>query len=382
MIPYGRQDIDDADVSAVVDVLRSDFLTTGPTIARFEDAMAAHAGVAHAIAVNSATSALHIACLALGLGPGDSLWTVPNTFVASANCARYCGASVDFVDINPVTWNIDVDALAHKLAEAEAAGALPRIVVPVHFAGQSCDMAAIGALAERYGFRVIEDASHAVGGSYAGRPVGCCAWSDITVFSFHPVKIMTTAEGGMALTADNDLAEAMRRMRSHGITRDPAAMQFSSTEPWYYEQLELGYNYRMTDLQAALGLSQMGRLPHFIERRNLLAERYEAAFVDLPVQRPQVAAGIRSSWHLYTLRIRTPFDRDLLFRQLRRDGIGVNVHYIPVHLQPYYRDLGFRPGQYPEAEAHGREALTLPLFAKMTDDEFDAVVAALRRVLI
>ena len=381
MIPYGRQDIDDADVAAVVDVLRSDFLTTGPAIARFEEAMAAHVGAAHAVAVNSATSALHIACMALGLGPGDSLWTVPNTFVASANCARYCGASVDFIDIDPVTWNLDVDALALKLAEAEAAGTLPKVVVPVHFAGHSCDMAAIGALAGRYGFRVIEDASHAVGGRYAGRPVGCCAWSDITVFSFHPVKIMTTAEGGMALTADDGLADAMRRLRSHGVTRDPAAMRSPSAEPWYYEQLELGYNYRMTDIQAALGLSQMNRLVQFVARRNLLAERYDAELADLPVTRPQVSEGTVSSWHLYTVRVGAPLDRDALFRQLRGDGIGVNVHYIPVHLQPYYRDLGFRRGQYPEAEAHGREALTLPLFARMTDGEFDTVVAALRRAL-
>lgn len=381
MIPYGRQDIDDADIEAVVRVLRSDYLTTGPVVPAFEKAMAERVGAQHAVAVNSATSALHIACMALELGDGDTLWTTPNTFLASANCARYCGADVDFVDIDPATANMSAAALATKLEHAERSGTLPKVVVAVHFAGASCDMAAIGDLARRYGFRVIEDASHAVGARHRNAAVGACMHSDVTIFSFHPVKILTCGEGGMALTNDAKLARSMELSRSHASTRDPAEMRFSNDAPWYYEQIGLGYNYRMTDIQAALGLSQLNRLDDFLARRNALAARYDRALADLPVRLPRVLEGDLSSWHLYTVGISAPADRDAVFTAMRKSGIGVNVHYIPVHLQPYYRDLGFHEGQFPHAEAHGREALTLPLFATLSEEDQDRVIAALADTL-
>ncbi len=392
MIPYGRQDVTQADMEAVAQVLRSDFLTQGPVVPRFEEAVAARAGARCAIAVNSATSALHIACAALNLKPGDHVWTVPNTFVASANCARYCGASVDFVDIDPSTWNISIAALTDKLAVAERAGRLPKIVIPVHFAGQPTEQEAIWELAQRYGFSVIEDASHAIGASRGGEPVGNCRWSHITVFSFHPVKIITTGEGGMALTNDAYLADRMSMLRSHGVTRDPARFRrdddtLSSSEgpdPWHYEQQMLGYNYRITDIQAALGLSQLTRLTDYVDRRNMLARRYHEELRGLPLQFPIVQPENRSAFHLYVIRVKhagSGFKRRDVFDQLRQRGIGVNVHYTPVHLQPYYRALGFASGQYPEAEAHGREAITLPLFPMLTESLQDRVMKSLREIL-
>ena len=377
MIPYGRQDIRSEDIEAVVEVLRSDFLTQGPMVPRFEQAVAESCGVPYAVAVNSATSALHIACLALGLGPGDWLWTVPNTFVASANCALYCGASVDFVDIDPRTYNLCTEALAVKLAAAEVAGRLPKVVVPVHFAGQPCDMAAIRTLADRYGFRLIEDASHAIGGRYRGEAVGNCRYSDITVFSFHPVKIVTTGEGGMALTRDAGLAARMERLRSHGITRDPAAMTRPPEGPWVYQQIDLGFNYRMTDLQAALGLSQLGRLEDYVARRNALAERYDRRLADLPVTIPFRAGDVLSAFHLYVIQVPERVERAAVFAAMRATGIGVNVHYIPVHTQPWYRGMGYAEGDFPKAEAYYRRALSLPLFPALSEDEQDRVVQAL-----
>ncbi len=392
MIPYGRQDISQADIDAVVEVLRSDFLTQGPTIPRFEQAVATHVGARHAIAVNSATSALHIACLALGVGPGDRLWTVPNTFVASANCGRYCGAEVDFVDIDPDTWNISVASLREKLIGARERRQLPKVVVPVHFSGQPPDQEAIWALAQEFGFKVLEDASHAIGASHHGEPVGSCRWSDITVFSFHPVKIVTTGEGGLALTNDAMLAERMALFRSHGITRDAqrfratAATQDAPLAPaaWYYEQHELGYNYRMTDIQAVLGISQLDRLQSYVERRNVLARRYDAALGALPLTLPAILEHNISAFHLYVVRIqplRTAKSHRQIFDELRSKGIGVNLHYMPVHLQPYYRDLGFAEGQFPEAEAYGDQAISLPLFPTLTFEQQDEVVNSLHQIL-
>lgn len=381
MIPYGRQDIQEEDIAAVVDVLRSDWLTQGPTVERFEAAVAAHCGAAHAVAVNSATSALHLACLALGLKPGDSLWTSTNTFVASANCARFCGAEVDFVDIDPRTYNMSPEALAEKLDQAARSGRLPKIVVPVHFAGQSCDMVAIRALAERYGFRIIEDASHAIGGRYRGEAIGCGRHSDITVFSFHPVKIITTGEGGMALTNDPRLAALMRSLRSHGITREEAEMRGGSDGPWYYQQLTLGYNYRMTDLQAALGLSQLKRLDAYVARRRALAARYDRLLADLPLMTPYRDPDAESAMHLYVVVLHEAQRRREVFTRLRAVGIGVNVHYIPVHTQPYYRDLGFAPGYCPTAEAYYAAAMSLPMYAGLSEADQDSVVDSLREAL-
>ncbi|MGQ0654640.1 MAG: UDP-4-amino-4,6-dideoxy-N-acetyl-beta-L-altrosamine transaminase [Betaproteobacteria bacterium] len=375
MIPYGRQDIGDDDIAAVVEVLKSDWLTTGPAIDRFEQHVAARCGAAHAAAVSNGTVALHIACRALGLGPGDTLWTSPNTFVASANCARYCGAEVDFVDIDPRTYNMDAGLLEKKLKQ----GKPPKIVVPVHFAGQPCDMEAIGALARRYGFALIEDASHAIGATYKGEPVGNCRHSDITVLSFHPVKIVTTAEGGMTLTNRTELAGRLAILRTHGITRDPTRMEKGSQGPWYYEQVDLGYNYRMTDLQAALGSAQLRRIDEFLARRRALAARYDKLLADLPVTRPwQHAEGV-SAWHLYVIHVRA--ERRRVFDALRAHGVGANVHYIPVHLQPYYRALGFKAGDFPYAEAYYAGAITLPLFPRMTDADQDRVVDALAKAL-
>ncbi|EGP46664.1 UDP-4-amino-4,6-dideoxy-N-acetyl-beta-L-altrosamine transaminase [Achromobacter insuavis] len=383
MIPYGRQSISDDDIAEVERILRSDWLTQGPDIEAFENSLATYCGASQAVAVCNATAALHIACLAAGLGPDDWLWTVPNTFVASANCGRYCGASVDFVDIDPDTYNMSVESLRSKLEQAEAAGRLPKVVIPVHFAGQSCDMAQIAVLAEQYGFRVIEDASHAVGADYAGRKVGCGAYSDMTVFSFHPVKIMTTAEGGAVLTNDAQLAARLRALRSHGITRDPALMSGEAEGAWYYEQHGLGFNYRITDIQAALGNSQLRRLDAFLERRRALARRYDELLADLPVVTPVQAASGRSSFHLYPIQLTDAAgaSRRDVFAGMRARGVGVNVHYIPVHLQPYYRDLGFTSGMYPVAEDYYRRAISLPLYYGLTDAEQEQVVQALRDCL-
>jgi UDP-4-amino-4,6-dideoxy-N-acetyl-beta-L-altrosamine transaminase len=384
MIPYGRQDISQADIDIVVDVLKSDFLTQGPMVPRFEKAVADHVGAKHAFAVNSATSALHIACLALGLGPGDRLWTTPITFVASANCALYCGAEVDFVDIDPQTYNLCPVALKSKLEQAKLNGTLPKVVVPVHLCGQPCDMAAIHVLAKEYGFKVIEDASHAIGGKYRGNFIGNCEYSDITVFSFHPVKIITTAEGGMAMTNDDTLAKAMALFRSHGITRDPSQMTHESDGGWYYQQIELGFNYRMTELQAALGVSQMARLDAFIERRHALARRYDRLLAELPVVTPWQHEDSYSGLHLYVIRLeldKINRSHRQVFDALRELGIGVNLHYIPVHTQPYYARMGFRAGDFPQSERYYAEAISLPMFQTMTDAQQDEVVAAVRKAV-
>jgi UDP-4-amino-4,6-dideoxy-N-acetyl-beta-L-altrosamine transaminase len=383
MIPYGRQSIDAADEAAVLAALRSDFLTQGPAVPAFEASLREATGARHAVAVNSATSALHVACLALGLGPGKLLWTTPNTFVASANCGRLCGADVDFVDIDPGTLNLCPMALERKLQAADRAGRRPDVVVPVDFAGLPADMRAIRSLADRWGFRIIEDASHAIGASDAGTATGCGTTADITVLSFHPVKIVTTAEGGAALTDHADLAGAMERARTHGITRDPAQMRGESEGPWYYQQVGLGLNYRMTDLQAALGTSQMRRLREFVRVRTGLADRYDALLAGLPVTAAPRRPGAASAWHLYVIQLDAPLEahRRQVFERMRAAGIGVNVHYIPVHLQPYYRDLGFREGDFPNAERYYRRAITLPLHPGLTHAQQDQVVAALREAI-
>ncbi len=380
-IPYGRQSISDDDIAAVVEVLRSDWLTQGPAVPAFERSVAATCGATHAVAVNSATSALHIACLALGVGPGDRVWTSPITFVATANCARYCGAEVDFVDVEPDTANLCAAALAEKLAAAKSAGRLPKVVIPVHFAGLPCDMQAIHALSREYGFRIIEDASHAIGARYQNEPTGNCRYSDITVFSFHPVKIITSGEGGMALTNDRTLAARMELLRSHGVTRDPETMESAPHGPWYYEQLELGFNYRMTDIHAALGLSQMRHLEDFIERRQLAASRYDASLQGLDLQLPAMPAGRDSARHLYVIRLGQcsgPDRHRQVFDGLRARGIGVNVHYMPVYLQPYYRRMGFNPACYPNAQQHYARSISLPMYADLAPAMQDRVVDAVR----
>lgn len=382
-IPYGRQTITEGDIAAVVEVLSSPFLTQGPAVPAFEQAVAAKVGARHGVAVNSATSALHIACLALGLGPGDRLWTSPITFVASANCGRYCGAELDFVDIDPDTGLMSVAALAAKLEQAERNGTLPKVVVPVHLTGSSCAMAAIGALAERYGFAVLEDASHAIGGRYRGEPVGNCRHSAITVFSFHPVKIITTGEGGLATTNDLLLAQRMAELRSHGIVRETERFERPAAGPWVYEQQQLGFNYRITDIQAALGLSQLQRLDEIVAERNRQLQRYRELLADLPVQLLEVPEDVISSVHLAVIRLQqaTAKQHRQVFEGLRAAGIGVQLHYSPVHLQPYYRAVGFAEGQFPEAEAYASSAISLPLFAGLSAADQHRVAAALAEQL-
>lgn len=383
MIPYGRQDVSEADIQAVMDVLRSDFLTQGPAVPAFEKSLSDYCGTRHAVAVNSATSALHIACLALGVGSGDGVWTSPITFVASANCALYCGAQVDFVDIDPRTYNLSVERLAEKLAQAERTGNLPKVVIPVHLCGQPCDMEGIHALSLRYGFKIIEDASHAIGGKYRGEPIGNCHYSDITVFSFHPVKIITTGEGGMVMTNDAQLAKRMQLLRSHGITREVNEMTHVPDGPWYYQQIDLGYNYRMTDMQAALGLSQMQRLDEFVAKRHAFANRYDRMLADLPVITPWQHADSYSGLHLYVIRLKlaeiSKTHREV-FEALRAAGVGVNLHYIPVYRQPYYEQLGFKAGHCPEGEQYYAEAISMPMFSVLTEAQQDQVVTALREV--
>lgn len=382
-IPYGRQTITEADIAAVVEVLRSPFLTQGPTVPAFEQAVAVKVGARYGVAVNSATSALHIACLALGLGPGDRLWTSPITFVASANCGLYCSADVDFVDIDPSTGLMSVSALAAKLEQAERDGALPKVVVPVHLAGCSCDMAAIGSLADRYGFAVLEDASHAIGGHYHGEPVGNCRHSAITVFSFHPVKIITTGEGGLATTNDPLLAQHMAELRSHGIVRDVERFERPASGPWVYEQQQLGFNYRITDLQAALGLSQLQRLDGIVAERNRQLQRYRELLVGLPVRLLEVPEDVLSSVHLAVIRLpqATSEQHRQVFEGLRAAGIGVQLHYTPVHLQPYYRAMGFADGQCPEAEGYARTAISLPLYPGLPAADQQLVICSLKALV-
>lgn len=384
MIPYGRQDIDQHDIDAVVEVLRSDFLTQGPQVPLFEKTVADYCGVNFGVAVNSATSALHIACLALGLGRGDYLWTSPNTFVASANCGLYCGAEIDFVDIDPRTYCMSVESLEQKLIEAKAQNRLPKILVPVHFAGQSCDMKRIHKLSLEYGFSIIEDASHAIGGRYLNKPIGCCEYSDIAVFSFHPVKIITTAEGGLATTNNAELAEKMALLRSHGITRTPELMTKEPEGSWYYQQIELGFNYRMTDIQAALGNSQMQRIDKFVARRHVLRARYDELLKDLPVVSPTQSSDSYSALHLYPIQLELQGlnkTHQQLFQELRENGLGVNVHYIPVHTQPYYEKLGFKVGDFPNAEFYYERAVSIPMYHAMSDEQQGKVVAILKQVL-
>ena len=381
MIPYGRQYITEDDVSAVVEVLTSDWLTQGPKVPEFENFIKLYTGSSHAVAMNSATSALHAACLALDLGPGDLLWTVPNTFVASANCGLLCGADVDFVDIDANSYCIDPTALSEKLENAEMLGRLPKVLVPVHFAGQSANMEAVRLLTKHYGIKIIEDASHAIGGSYLDKKIGCCEFSEVTVFSFHPVKIITTAEGGVATTNDPQLAERMRRIRTHGITRDSNSIEGEHCEPWTYQQLEIGLNYRMTDLQAALGVSQSAKLDTFVSRRRQLAQQYDDALADLPLICPWQDTNGVSSRHLYPVLIntnRTKFDRKFVFDYLRESDIGVNVHYIPVHTQPFYRRRGFKIGDFPLSEWYYSRTISLPLYYGLSDDDQQIVIDTLR----
>ena len=386
MIPYGRQEITEADIAEIEKVLRSDFLTQGPIVPKFEQSVADYCGAFHAIAVNSATSALHIACLALDLGPGDWLWTSPNTFVASANCGRYCGANIDFIDIDAKTYNISVDALSDKLIQAEKSGKLPKIVVPVHFAGQPCDMPAICDLSKRYGFKIIEDASHAIGSSYNQIKVGSCTHSDITVFSFHPVKIITTAEGGMALTNDKDVADKIYRLRTHGITSDKIKMEERpKDEIWNYQQIDLGFNYRMNDIQAALGSSQMKRLDKYVKRRQEIAKHYDNALKKLPLVTPWQSPSNYSSYHLYTILIKknlTQKTQRQVYDELIRKNIGINLHYIPVHRQPYYENLGFKKNNFPQAENFHREVLSIPIHPSLKEDQQSYVIETLKGILI
>ena len=381
-IPYGRQSINEADISAVVDVLRSDFLTQGPAVPAFEQAVSSYCGASHAVAVNNATSALHIACLALGVGKGDIVWTTAITFVASANCALYCNATIDFVDIDPRTYNLSVEKLAEKLAEAKTIGKLPKLVIPVHFCGQPCDMAAIHSLSESYGFKIIEDASHAIGGKYKNEPIGNCAYSDITVFSFHPVKIITTGEGGVALTNNASVAKRLRQLRSHGITGVPEDMvPRPAHEIWNYQQIGLGFNYRMTDLQAALGLSQMSRLDQFVNRRRSLAERYDQLLEPIGVIKPWQHSDSFSSFHLYVIRLKLSEikkNQREVYDEMHLRGVLVNLHYIPVYRQPYFEVLGFQGGYCPKAETYFSEAISLPIFPELTEAQQDTVVSTLR----
>lgn len=384
MIPYGKQDINDADIESVISVLKSDFLTQGPQVPLFERTVSSYCGADFGVAVNSATSALHIACLALGLERGDWLWTSPNSFVASANCGLYCGASVDFVDIDPFTLNLSVEELEAKLIKAEVENKLPKIVIPVHFSGQSCDMKRIYELGQTYGFFIIEDASHAIGSKYLDLPVGGCQYSDITVFSFHPVKIITTAEGGLATTNSNNLAEKMCLFRSHGITRDQSLMSKKMDGSWYYQQVGLGFNYRMTELQAALGISQMDRLDGFIVKRHLLRARYDQLLSDLPIITPHQSQFAHSSLHLYSIQLeiaKIGKGRKEVFDALRSNNIGVNVHYIPIHSHPFYKDLGFHSGDFPVAEAYYSKAISLPLFSELSFENQDVVATSLRKII-
>ena len=380
-IPYGRQDITQGDIDAVIEVLKSDFLTQGPQVPKFEKEVSRYCGAKYAVAVNSATSALHLACLSLGLGTGNWLWTSPITFVASANCGLYCGAKVDFVDIDPVTYNLCTKALKKKLIKAKELGRLPKVVVAVHLGGQSCDMKAIHALSKEYGFKIIEDASHAIGGKYLNEPIGNCKYSDITVFSFHPVKIITTGEGGMALTNNNKLAEHMSLLRSHGITRDPSQMTKQADGDWYYQQIELGYNYRMTDMQAALGVSQFKKINNNVSRRHEFATRYNELLKGIPLVTPYQHNDGYSAFHLYIIRLKNKHKHKQVFDYLRKSGIGVNLHYIPVHTQPYYQQTGVKFTDLKQTEQYYKDAISLPLYPTMTEQQQDIVISSLHKAL-
>ena len=384
MIPYGRQDISEEDIEQVIAVLRSEYLTQGPVVPKFEKAVSDYTGASFGVAVNSATSALHVACLALGVGKGDSVWTSPISFVASSNCALYCGADVDFVDIDPLTYNMSVNTLAAKLEIAMKEGKLPKVVIPVHLSGQSCDMRSIHFLSKKYGFKIIEDASHAIGGKYLGEPIGNCKYSDITVFSFHPVKIITTGEGGMALTNDYDLASKMTKYRSHGITRLSEEMTCTPHGGWYYQQLNLGFNYRMTDIQAALGLSQMKRIDEFVNKRHEIAKRYDKLLSDCGLTLPYQHSDTYSAFHLYIIRLKTgesKFTHRDIFDKLKSHGILVNLHYIPIYSHPYYQSFGYNKADFPEAEAYYSEALSIPMYTTLTESEQQFVVDSIKMPL-
>jgi len=384
MIPYGKQDINQSDIDAVIEVLKSDFLTQGPVTLKFEQIVCDYTTAKYGITTNSATSALHIACLALDLGRGDYLWTSPNSFVASANCGLYCGAKIDFVDINPKTYNISTQALEEKLIQAEKEGKLPKVVIPVHFAGQSCEMEKIHELSQKYEFKIIEDASHAIGGKYKNKSIGNCQYSDIAVFSFHPVKIITTGEGGIAVTNNSQLAERMTLLRSHGTTRKHDLMTHKADGDWYYQQLDLGFNYRLTDIQAVLGISQLGRLDEYVIKRNAIAKYYNEKLKELPLQLPIVNVEKYSSFHLYVILLEldsTDKTRREVFDYLRGEGVGVNVHYIPIHTQPYYKKMGFKTGDFPEVECYYSRAITIPIYPSLTNEEQDFIVNSLKTVL-
>ena len=384
MIPYGRQNISDADIEAVIDVLKSDFLTQGPMVPEFERALISCTGAKHALAMNSATSALHVACLALGLGNGDRLWTSPITFVASANAGLYCGATIDFVDIDSATYNMCPKKLEEKLIDAQSTQTLPKVLVPVHLCGQPCNMKEIHRLCKKYGVKIIEDASHGIGGLYLDEPIGNCIYSDITVFSFHPVKIITTGEGGAALTNCDKLAEKMALYRTHGITRDHNLMTELPHGSWYYQQINLGFNYRMTDIQAALGVSQIGKLDEFISRRHQIAQRYNLLLSELPVKIPFQLKDTYSALHLYVIRLKLEEINKThkeIFESLREKGIGVNIHYIPVHLQPYYAAMGFKYGDFPESEKYYSDAISLPIYPNLSEKDHDMVIESLQSLL-
>jgi len=384
VIPYGKQDINQADIDSVLAVLQSDLLTQGPQAPLFENIISEYCGAEFGVAVNSATSALHVACLALDLGKGDWLWTSPNTFVASANCGLYCGAKVDFVDIDPLTYNLSTEKLENKLIKAKKDNKLPKIVIPVHFAGQSCNMKKIHSLSQEYGFSIIEDASHAIGGKYLDKSIGGCQYSDITVFSFHPVKIITTAEGGLATTNDKELLIRMQLFRSHGVTRDPELMDKKSEFGWYYQQINLGFNYRITELQAALGISQMERLDKFVAKRHTLQKRYNSLLNDLAVIKPYQDQDSYSALHLYPIQIdidNISKSRQQIFDELRKNNIGVNVHYIPIHTQPYYQQMGFQEGDFPNAEAYYEKSLSIPMYSTMSIDQQHFIVDTMNNII-